>query len=74
MKEARDDVTCARLIAAATKELDAWLHALPVAFLGQHMNDDSIRIAVGLYLGAPICSPHQCHHCGTEVDVMGDIP
>ena len=35
------------------------------------MDDDSLRIAVGLRLGVPICGPHLCHHCGAEVDVMG---
>ena len=27
-------------------------------------------MAVGLRLGAPLCRPHQCHHCGTEVDCL----
>ena len=35
------------------------------------MDDDSLRIAVGLRLGVPICGPHLCHHCWDEVDVMG---
>ena len=32
------------------------------------MNDDAIRIAVGLRVGAPISQPHQCVQCGMEVD------
>ena len=35
------------------------------------MDDDSLRIAVGLRMGAPICGPHLCHHCRAEVDVLG---
>ena len=32
------------------------------------MADDTVRVAVGLHLGAPICRPHNCHHCSLEVD------
>ena len=71
LDEASDDVSRARLLAAATKESGAWLHALPVSSLGLRMDDDSLRIAVGLRRGAPICGPHLCHHCGAEVDVLG---
>ena len=34
------------------------------------MDDSTIRVAVGLRFGAPLCRPHQCHHCGTEVDCL----
>ena len=71
LDEASDDVSRARLLAVATKESGAWLHALPVSSLGLRMDDDSLRIAVGLRLGAPTCGPHRCHHCGAEVDVLG---
>ena len=71
MEEARDDVNRARLLASATKESGAWLHALPIASLGLRMDDDTIRIAVGLRLGVPICGHHMCRHCGAEVDSMG---
>ena len=71
LDEASDDVSRARLLAAATKEPGAWLHVLPVSSLGLRMADYSLRIAVGLRLGTPICSPHLCHHCGAEVDVFG---
>ena len=39
--------------------------------LGLRMDDDTVRIAVGLRLGAPTCGPHQCQHCSVEVDVFG---
>ena len=39
--------------------------------LGLRMDDDTVRIAVGLRLGAPTCGPRQCRHCSVEVDVFG---
>ena len=32
------------------------------------MDDDTVRIAVALRLGLPICTPHTCRHCGIRVD------
>lgn len=60
----------ARLLAASTKESGAWLSALPIASLGLFMDNDTIRIASGLRLGAPLCHPHTCK-CGEEVDHLG---
>ena len=60
----------ASLLAAATKESGAWLHALPVSSLGLRMDDHTTRIAVGLRLGTPLCQPHICHHCGGHVDAL----
>ena len=34
------------------------------------MDDSTIRVAVDLGLGAPLCIPHKCHHCGAEVDSL----
>ena len=34
------------------------------------MDGSTIRVAVGLRLGAPLCRPHQCQHCGAEVDCL----
>ena len=48
--EAGDEVSRARLLAAATKVSGAWLHALPIAFLGLQLDDDSLGIGVGLRL------------------------
>ena len=55
-------------MAASTAESGAWLNASLVFSLGLRMTDDAIRIAVGLRVGAPIGQPHQCTHCGMEVD------
>ena len=69
--EARDEVNRARQLAASTKESRAWLHALPIASLGLRMDNECLRIAVGLHLGIPICGLYPCRHCESEVDVTG---
>ena len=71
LSEAADDAERARLLAVAAPESGAWLRALPVSALGLRMDDNTVRIAVGLRLGAPTCGPHQCRHCSVEVDVFG---
>ena len=35
------------------------------------MDDETVRVAVGLRLGTPLCQPHECSHCGSEVDPLG---
>ncbi len=60
----------ARLLASARKESGAWLSALPCPSLGLALDDDSLRIAVGLRLGTPLCHPHTCI-CGEPVDDRG---
>ena len=59
------------LLASQRKESGAWLNAPPVSSLGLRMDDDSVRIAVGLRLGVPLASPHQCVLCGNHVDASG---
>ena len=61
----------ARHLAAHTRESGAWLNALPVSALGLRMDDDTVRVAMGLRLGAPLCLPHVCHHCRAEVGKLG---
>ena len=60
----------ARLLAAATKESGAWLNAPPSTSLGLRLEDEVVRISVGLRLGAPLSFPHQCRLCGTDVDAF----
>jgi hypothetical protein len=60
----------ARLIAAAAPHSGAFLQTLPCSAVGTRLDDASLRIAVALRLGAPVCAPHQCV-CGTEVDSSG---
>ena len=47
-----------------------WLHALPITSCGLRLDDETVRVAVGLRLGARICEPHQCR-CGALVDPEG---
>jgi hypothetical protein len=60
----------ARLIAAAAPHSGDWLHTLPIASCGLHLDNDSIRIAVGLRLGCALCQTHTCP-CGATVDALG---
>ena len=39
--------------------------------LGLRMDDEVVRIAVGLRLGVALYVPHCCQHCGSDVDEMG---
>ena len=54
---------------ANTLEID-WLFALPIALCGLKLDDEAVRVAVGLRLGLDLCIPHQCH-CGSPVDAHG---
>ena len=60
-----------RLLAVQRKETGAWLSAPPVSSLGLRLEDDAVRIGVGLRLGVPLCSAHTCTLCGNQVDVKG---
>ena len=44
------------------------INALPIS---SRMYDETLRIAVGLRLGTPICSPHSCRHCNVLVNPLG---
>ena len=58
----------ARLLACKQKESGAWLTAPPISAVGLRLDDETIRVAVGLCLGTPLCVPHPCQHCGEQVD------
>ena len=58
----------ARLLVASAKESGAWLKALPASLPGLRMDNEAIRIAIGLKFGCPLCLPHICAHCGEDVD------
>ena len=71
LDNAPDSRARARLLASTAKESGAWLNVLPISSLGLRMDNDAIRVAVGLRLGAPLCRSHTCHHCGAQVDIQG---
>jgi len=52
---------------AASQHSRDWLFALPIASCGLRLDDEAVRVAVGLRLGFDLCSPHQCH-CGSLLD------
>ena len=70
LETAPDPRARARLLATATTESGAWLHALPITSLGLRMDDEVVRVAVGLRLGVPLCQPHLCSRCGAPVDEL----
>ena len=65
---ATDNRTRAHLLASKRVESGAWLQALPISSLGLRMDDDTLRVAAGLQLGATLCQPHNYQHCGGVVD------
>ena len=44
-----------------------WLKALPIANCGLHLDDETLRLAVGMRLGTKLCHIHTCP-CGALVD------
>ena len=39
--------------------------------MGLRMDDNTLRVSVGLHLWIPICGSHACQHCGCAVDTFG---
>ena len=68
LSTASDARSRARLLAVSTKELGAWLKAPPISSLGLQMDDECLRIAIGLRLGCQLSLPHVCARCGEDVD------
>ena len=71
LESASDAPAQARLLAALAKESGAWLHVLPVSLLGLRMDNEVVRVAMGLRLGVTLCHPHVCQHCHNQVDHQG---
>jgi hypothetical protein len=67
---AQDAPSKARLLASSTETSGMWLKAIPLTTIGLKLDDEAVRIAVGLRLGTNICEPHICH-CGVRVDARG---
>jgi hypothetical protein len=60
----------ARFLAVSARHSGDWLHALPIKSCGLRLDDEAVRVAVGLRLGVRICVPHPCV-CGSQVDALG---
>ena len=54
-----DAKSTARLLAVNQKESGAWLTAPPLSAVGLRMDNEAIRVAIGLRLGAALCVPHK---------------
>jgi hypothetical protein len=65
-----DSTDRARLLAASAPHSGDWLHAMPITSCGLRLNDEAIRVAVGLRLGTELCQVHQCS-CGTTINTRG---
>ena len=50
----------ARLLAISSRDSGAWLHAVPCSETGTLLDDESLRIATALRLGAPAVAEHTC--------------
>ena len=70
MSAAPTQAGLARLLAAASPHAGAFLQAVPCSSVGTRLDDTSLRIAIALRLGAPVCVPHTCV-CGEAVDTSG---
>ena len=70
LDSAKDSRSRARLVASFCKESGYWLQAPPISSLGLRLDDTTMRIAVGLRLGVPLCRPHSCEQCGMTVDEL----
>ena len=70
LEASSDDTDRARLRTAAQPQSGAWLNALPVASLGTLLDRETLRTAVALRVGAPVCTPHRCR-CGATIDARG---
>jgi hypothetical protein len=70
LSAAHNQAGIARLNAAAAPHSGAFLQTLPCSSVGTRLDDASLRIAIALRLGAPVCANHTCI-CGDAVDSSG---
>lgn len=64
------DVEQYRFDLLQNKMSGAWLNVIPSPNIGSFLNNDEMRICVGLRLGSKICHPYVCS-CGVPVDELG---
>ena len=60
----------ASFLASSSQHSGDWLFALPIASCGLRLDDEAVRVAIGLKLGLELCVPHQ-YYCGSPVDARG---
>jgi hypothetical protein len=60
----------ARLLAVSSPHAGDWLTALPIPSCGLILDNEAVRVAVGLRLGLDLCHPHPCK-CGSNVGSDG---
>ena len=57
-------------MSASSPHSGDWLYAMPITSCGLRLDDEAVRVAVGLRLGSSLCVPHQCQ-CGSLVIAHG---
>ena len=65
-----DNFNRTRLLAASASHSGDGLHALPLSTCVLRLDNEAVRVAVGVRLGTSLCEPHQCP-CGKQVDARG---
>ena len=60
LSTAQTQVGLARLLAVSAPHAGAYLNAIPCSSVGTRLDNTSLRIAIALRLGAPVCEPHTC--------------
>ena len=65
-----DGLHRARLLAVTAPHSGDWLNVLPVTNCGLRLDNEAIRVGIGLRLGSKLCEPHTCP-CGASVDAGG---
>ena len=57
MANSNDDYNKARLLAVTAPHCGDWLLALPISFCGLRLDDEAVRVSVGLRLDCKIGEP-----------------
>jgi len=70
MKGARDQQDLASILASQAAQSADWLYAMPISSLGLILNDEAVRVTIGLRLCTKLCEKHDCP-CGATIDVRG---
>ena len=58
-----NDIDRAKLLAIKASHTSDWLFAVPISSCRLRMCDETIRVAVGLYLGLNLCEAYTCPGC-----------